>query len=99
MNRWAPISLLLQTKDAPGLVPPENWHALEPDTGGGGAEYGLPEGSGSENEGCSGQMPVSITPTITPSPAFSWPPNARQAVGAPMNCGLLSVSSCKSSSG
>src|SRR3954454_22444860 len=99
MNRSAPISLLLQAKAGPGLAPPENSQARVPESGGGGAEYGLPEGSGSENDGCSGQMPVSSTPTITLSPALSCPPSRFHTVGAPMKVGVRSVSRCCSSSG
>src|SRR4051812_4483769 len=99
MNRSAPISLLLQAKAGPGLAPPENSQARVPESGGGGAEYGLPDGSGSENEGCSGQMPVSSTPTITFSPALSWPPSCVQAVVAPMKAGVRSVSRCCNVSG
>src|SRR5689334_6182613 len=92
MKRSAPISLLLQANAGPGLAPPLNSHARVPESGGGGAGYGLPEGSGSAKEGCSGHTPVSSTPTMIFSPADSCPPNAFQTVGAPMNFGELSVS-------
>src|SRR4029450_10672885 len=37
------------------------------------------------------QAPVSITPTITPSPALAAPPSCWYRTGAPMNWGLESV--------
>lgn len=46
--------------------------------------------------GFSGQIPESKIPTITPSPAFSWPPRAFQTVGAPIHCGPTSVFSSNS---
>src|SRR5262249_6621103 len=95
MKRYAPISLLLQVNAGPGLAPIPNWHGRG--TPGGG--YALPCGSGSENDGCSGHTPVSIMPTITPSPATSCPPSAFQAPWAPMNAGLRSVVGWCSSSG
>ena len=70
MKRSAPISLLLQANAGAGVGAARELalHGCRP-TGGGGAAYGLPQGSGSANDGCSGQMPVSSTPTMTPSPA------------------------------
>src|SRR5262249_18606173 len=49
--------------------------------------------------GCSGQMPVSITPTTTLDPAALGPPSEGQTFVAPMNsvlssCGCSSVSCC-----
>src|SRR5688500_880344 len=99
MKRSAPISFLLQLKAGPGLAPPENSQLRVPTTGGGGGGYGLPAGSGSENEACSGQTPLSSTPTTTPSPALAWPPSSRQSAGAFRNCGLLSVVGWSSVSG
>ena len=91
------MSLLLQVKGtSPGVVPP-NWQAR-------GVRRGRRRGVAprlpvAENDGCSGQMPVSRMPTITPSPALSWPPRSPHAVGAPMNAGLVSVWTFSSVSG
>ncbi len=43
--------------------------------------------------GCSGQTPVSMTPTMTFEPAFAEPPSDGQTVVAPMN-DVLSSSGC-----
>src|SRR5688500_1522383 len=61
-NAYAPISLSLHAKAA-SLASPDspNSHAYVP------PGWLMP---GSPNDGCSGQMPVSRTPTLTPSPAF-----------------------------
>src|SRR6185436_1009437 len=82
----APINLLLQANGLslalPGVVP--NWH-------------GTPSYScrseyepSSANDGCSGQMPVSMTPTTTSSPSS---PLAQGPLGAdrPRNFPELSV--------
>ena len=49
---------------------------------------------GSANEGCSGQMPESRTPTSTPSPAVLDPPRDGHTFVAPTNRGEESVCSC-----
>jgi hypothetical protein len=99
MKRSAPMSLLLHAKAGPGLAPPLNSQARVPDSVAFGAAYALPAGSGSEKEGCSGQTPVSRTPTMTPSPAFDCPPRLCHSTGAPMKPGDTSVCGCSTRSG
>ncbi len=53
----------------------------------------------SRNDGCSGQMPLSSTPTVTVSAAWMAPPIDGQTSVAPMNCGVASVCGCSGVSG
>jgi hypothetical protein len=89
MNRSPAISLSLHWNTSAagvsGLSPKSQVRSV-PSALGGGA--GTPR---SAKEGCSGQAPVSITPTITPSPALAAPPSCWYRTGAPMNWGLESV--------
>src|SRR3954469_21777884 len=87
---YAPISLLLQVNAGPS-EPSPNWQALRP-----------PAGAPREpaaSIGCSGQTPVSISPTITFEPAVDEPPSEGQTAVAPMNdvlssSGWLRASCC-----
>ncbi len=91
VNAYAPTSLLLQVKAGPrlGSVPLPNWHWC------GTVGAGSPV---SRKDGCSGQMPVSSTPTVTPLPALTEPPTDGQTSVAPMNFGVASVAGCWTSS-
>src|SRR5581483_2797661 len=86
VNAYAPTSLRLQGNGAPRCatsLPSPNWQLYGPPGGGGRPRFA--------NDGCSGQMPVSITPTTTPEAALSCPPSDGHTFAAPVNCGVTLV--------
>ena len=91
MKAYAPISLLLQLNAGPRwATSPPVAKALQPRR----PPAGAPSAPGA-SIGCSGQTPVSMSPTMTLLPAFAEPPRVGQTVVAPMN-DVLSSSGCSS---
>src|SRR3954447_23548375 len=85
MKAYAPTTLLLQANGWPtcaASLPEPNWQPLMPPAG-----ADTPVG---ESIGCSGQRPVSMTPTVTLDPALVEPPSDGHTAVAPMKSVLSS---------